>query len=389
MKKTMKYSLFFILVIFVFLVGVKTTAVTAEAANKVEGNVTVSDATTTKSKSASKLKVTAKQSTKAIKLSWTKISGSAGYRIYYKSGDSWKKYKDTTATTYTIKNLKAGKKYTFKVAALVKKNGKVTVGTQSDSFATATKPATPSLNVTSTSAGKATLTWTNVSGETGYHVYFSTKKDSGYKKYSSPKANTTKITVTALTGGKTYYFRVGAYIKTSSGNVNGGYKTVSVKVKSSTSNKLTDAKAKELWKTANTVYCNWYVTREHTGYLDTSTKYYINPNTKNHYYKVKHSSITSVAELRAYLKGYFNDKICDNIVRHYVDYKGELYVASTGIGADGSEIVDVTVQSQNSSEAVLRLKIYSMRDKGYIYRTQNMSCVNGKWIFVDSFMCDY
>ena len=59
--------------------------------------------------------------------------------------------------------------------------------------------------------GGVTVSWTNVSGETGYELYASTKKDSGYKKVAVTKANVTKAVKTDLSSGKTYYFKVRAY----------------------------------------------------------------------------------------------------------------------------------------------------------------------------------
>lgn len=176
-------------------------------------------------------KIATSQSTSAIKLSWAKVTGATGYRIYYKSGSNWKTaVSSTKATSYTFKNLKAGKKYQFKVRAYTK-DGDTIWGAYSAVFETATKPATPTLKVTSTSKNKATLTWKNVEGESGYQIYYSTKKDSGYKLLATAKPSVSKATITKLTSGKTYYFRVRAYIETANGTIYGGYKTVAVKAK--------------------------------------------------------------------------------------------------------------------------------------------------------------
>lgn len=177
--------------------------------------------------------LSASQTSSAVTLKWSKTSGASGYAVY-KYNTKTKKYeklKTTTSLTYTVSNLTAGTIYKFKVRSYASKGGQTFWGNYSKEFETATKPATPTLKVTSTSKGKANLNWTNVAGESGYQIYYSYSKDKDFVKYSTPKANTSKATVSGLTSGKTCYFRVRAYIKTASGNVYGAYKTVSAKVK--------------------------------------------------------------------------------------------------------------------------------------------------------------
>lgn len=178
-------------------------------------------------------KITAKPTTKSIKLTWSKVTGATGYRVYkYNSKTkSYAKLKDVKGTSLKISELSAGTKYKYRVKAYYKSDSKVIWSEDAKVIQTATKPTTPSLKVTTTAKGKATLKWSDVSGESGYVIYYSTSKKSGFKKYSSPKANATKKTVSKLKSGKKYYFRVKAYVKTSSGVVYSGYKTVGVKIK--------------------------------------------------------------------------------------------------------------------------------------------------------------
>ncbi|MBR5825576.1 MAG: hypothetical protein IKY78_00675, partial [Clostridia bacterium] len=145
----------------------------------------------------------ASQTTSSVKLSWSAVPGAAGYTVYRYSPSkkAYVKAGTTSGTSLTVKSLNAGTKYTFRVVAYGKTSaGKVYV---SDSYAllkTATKTKTPELTkVTSPSKGKATLTWSAVDGETGYQVYYSTNKDSGFKKYANFAANSKSGTVTGLT----------------------------------------------------------------------------------------------------------------------------------------------------------------------------------------------
>lgn len=180
-------------------------------------------------KAPAKLKAT--QNTSAIKLSWEKVTGATGYRIFYKSGSEWKIAVDfTTETSHTFKKLKAGKTYKMKIKAF-KKDGDEIWSAYSDVIHTGTKPETPDLKVTSPKKATVTIAWKNVAGESGYEIYYSSKKDGTYKKKGTVKADTSKITLYNIKSGKTYYVRVRAFIKTSSGTIYGGYNTVAVKVK--------------------------------------------------------------------------------------------------------------------------------------------------------------
>ena len=178
-------------------------------------------------------KITATQTTTTVTLKWNKVTGADGYRVY-KYNTKTKKYeklKDVTKTTLKISKLKAGTIYKYKVRAYTKDDGTIW-GDYSKVFETATKCKTPKITKLTTTKGKATVKWSNVSGESGYQVYYSTKKDSGYKKVKSYKVNTTKGSKSKLKSGKKYYFKVRAYKKTASGTVYSAWSAVkSVKVK--------------------------------------------------------------------------------------------------------------------------------------------------------------
>ncbi len=178
--------------------------------------------------------ITAKQTTSSITLSWTKVTGATGYRVY-KYNSKTKKYDHIASvikcTSYNISKLKAGTAYKFKIRAYTKDDGTIW-GSYSSVFETATKPATPKITKLTTTKGKAALVWSNVAGESGYQVYYSIKKDSGYKKVASYKTNVVKGSKSKLTSGKKYYFKVRAYKKTSSGTVYSSWSSVkSIKIK--------------------------------------------------------------------------------------------------------------------------------------------------------------
>ena len=175
-------------------------------------------------------KVTSTQTTSTITLNWTKCAGTTGYRIYYKSGSSWKvAVSSTTATTHTFKNLKAGAKYTFAVRPYIK-NGSNVVWSDYTQFMTAALPATVTAKVSSPSKGKINLSWNTVNGTDGYQVYYKTGNGS-YKLYKTVGAGTKSLSFSNLKPGTKYTFAVRSGIKTSGGNIFGGYKSATVNVK--------------------------------------------------------------------------------------------------------------------------------------------------------------
>ena len=154
------------------------------------------------------------QDTKTITLSWSKTTGASDYEVY-KYNSSTKKYvkiKTTTSTSYKVTSLTAGTTYKFKVRAYKKIDDETKVfGGYSSVFSTATKTAKPTIKTATQSNGKVKLIWDNVSGESGYEIYYSTSKNGTYKKMSSVAANKVSYTTAKLKSGKTYYFKVRTY----------------------------------------------------------------------------------------------------------------------------------------------------------------------------------
>ncbi len=172
-----------------------------------------------------------------IRLQWAEVEHSDGYRVYSYNPKTKKytKLKDVKENYYeNDKSLKSGTTYYFAVKAYNKNGSKTAWSDMSDVFAVSTKPpAMPTLlKLTSTSKGKANISWSNVSGETGYQVWYCNSKNGKYVKLSNYKANTVKATASKLTSGKTYYFKVRAYKKTGGEYVYSNFSSVkSVKIK--------------------------------------------------------------------------------------------------------------------------------------------------------------
>ena len=177
------------------------------------------------------------QTSTTVTLKWAAAKGASGYRVFYKApGDTkWRTINDTTALSYKVRGLKAVTKYTFAVRPFYDTGSEKLFSEDYPTIATLTCTATPELTkvtASSSTKGKAYVYHTDVAGETGYTVYYSTSSTTGFKKYNNFKADTTSATITGLTSGKTYYFKVRTFIKTDSGYVYSPWSAIkSVKVK--------------------------------------------------------------------------------------------------------------------------------------------------------------
>lgn len=72
--------------------------------------------------------------TGGIKISWNKVDGAYGYRLYYKpASGGWKRFKDTTATSFTDSGVVPNKTETYTIRC-IDKNGNTISGFNSTSW---------------------------------------------------------------------------------------------------------------------------------------------------------------------------------------------------------------------------------------------------------------
>ena len=171
-------------------------------------------------------------SANAVKMSWNKVSGATGYRVYKynTSTKKWQTVANTKNTSYTFNKLKSGTTYKFTVRAYRTEGGKTYLSPKYSTFTTSTNPATVNFKL-SAGSKKATVKWSKVTGATGYKVYYKTSKNGSWKCLKTANNKTTSYTKTGLTKGKTYYFTVKAYRTVGGKTYNGSYVAKSVKVK--------------------------------------------------------------------------------------------------------------------------------------------------------------
>lgn len=145
-----------------------------------------------------------------VKISWSKVSGASGYYVYYKKSteSSYKKLKTTTSTSYKKSNLSDGVKYDFKVVAYKTVKGDKCVNSGKTAYVYTLKKLS---GVKAAKSGsKVKVSWSNISGETGYQISKSTSK-SKTGTLTTYKTTSGKSKTISATKGKTYYYKVRAY----------------------------------------------------------------------------------------------------------------------------------------------------------------------------------
>lgn len=165
-------------------------------------------------------------STTSIKVSWNAVSGADGYAVYRatSANGTYSKLGTVTTTNRTCGSLSSGKQYFFKVCAYKVVNGKTCYGKYSSVVSAVTTPGTPTVKVASSTSSSVKLSWGAVSNATGYEVYRSTSANGTYSKLGW--VSSTSRNCTGLTKGKTYYFKVRAFVEIDGVKYYGNYSSV-------------------------------------------------------------------------------------------------------------------------------------------------------------------
>lgn len=159
----------------------------------------------------------------SAKISWSKLSGADGYIIYRKNGSKWDRLNVTAASSYTDKKLVCGQSYTYTVRAYKTVNEKNVNGAYDKKGVTARiLPATVKLGEATASGSNIQITWSKVSGASGYKIYRldpNTVKWKGLKSVNSSAASYTDKNLKA----DQYTYTVRAYRTVSDEKIFGNY----------------------------------------------------------------------------------------------------------------------------------------------------------------------
>ena len=152
-------------------------------------------------------------------VAWTRNKSVTGYRIQYSTDSKFKKNATTVnisknqTTKTTLSKLKEGNTYYVRIATYKNAGSKIYSSWSKAKKVTIRPTGTSLSGVTNAGNGKVKVTWLRNKSATGYRIQYST--DSKFKKnvttVNISKNQTTKVTLSKLKKGKTYYVRIATY----------------------------------------------------------------------------------------------------------------------------------------------------------------------------------
>lgn len=168
------------------------------------------------------------ESYSTIRVTWNKVSGANGYKVYRSTSKDGKyaaigSTAKNSAVTFLDKKAVTGKTYYYKVRAYRNVSGKKVYGSYSATEKAKAVLSAPTLSAGSTSK-TAVLEWSKVKGADGYQVYASDSKNGTYTRIKITKG--TGATDESLLTGKTRYYKVRAYRKVNGKAVYGSFSKI-------------------------------------------------------------------------------------------------------------------------------------------------------------------
>nr|WP_294371684.1 leucine-rich repeat protein [uncultured Ruminococcus sp.] len=140
-----------------------------------------------------------------IKLNWNKITGVYGYRLYYKpASGGWKRFKDTTATSFTDSGVVPNKTETYTIRCL-DKDGNTISGFNSNGWSIKYVPVAPTISKLENTSSGIKLNWNKIAGVYGYRVY--QKTSNGWKRIKDTTATSYTDSAVSANQTKTYTIR--------------------------------------------------------------------------------------------------------------------------------------------------------------------------------------
>lgn len=181
-----------------------------------------------------------------IRLLWDEVQGAHGYQIWRKNGNgSYTVIKTIgdkgneltenkgSVTAYSNTGLKAGQIYTYRIRAFAIQDGKKIWGVYSDEMKVPVMPEAPELSLKTSKTGQASLKWNSVDGASGYQIWRANEKSGTYSIIKTiTDGEATSYLNSGLKSGKTYYYKVRAYVELDGKKTFGEYSKIqSIQVK--------------------------------------------------------------------------------------------------------------------------------------------------------------
>ena len=139
-----------------------------------------------------------------IKLSWNRVSGTYGYRLYRKTSSGWKRFKDTTSTSFTDSAVSANQTKTYTIRC-IDSSGKTISGYNSKGWSKKYTPVAPIISKLENTTSGIKLSWNKITGVYGYRVY--QKTSNGWKRIKDTTSTSFTDSAVSANQTKTYTIR--------------------------------------------------------------------------------------------------------------------------------------------------------------------------------------
>ncbi len=143
----------------------------------------------------------------SVSLSWSSVSGATGYKVYMNGLLT----ATVSTTSYTKSSLNCSTSYSFYVKAYNSYGTSAASNTQTKSTSSCPPPSAPTLYTPSTTQTSISLSWSSVSGATGYKVYYRLDAQDFMWTQIDTTSSTSYIQSSYINCGLTYQHYIVAY----------------------------------------------------------------------------------------------------------------------------------------------------------------------------------
>ena len=296
-----------------------------------------------------------------VKLTWSKVSGARGYKVYAYSNKKWVYKGKTTKNTLTLSKLTPNSTYKYAVSAYRTVSKKTYEGAKSSTVTAKTTIAKVTSLKATVTPKSVKLTWSKVSGATGYNLYLYSNKKWVYKG----KTTKNSITPAGVTPGSTYKYAVKAYVTV-------GKKTYTGAISSSVTAKTTIPTVSGLKVASSSptaVKLSWNKASNVTGYklyLYTGGKWvYQQKTTAN---SVTPTGATPGSTYKYAVKAYVTvgGKDYEGAISSSVTASTELPTV-TGLKVDSATATSINL-SWNKASGIKGYKLYVKNNDQWVYK---------------------
>lgn len=168
------------------------------------------------------------ESADSLRLLWDEIPGVQGYRVYRQDlnteGSGCVLFSTVTNTTLDIRNLSAGSKYSFKIAAYITDSGETYEGEAAEAVFATVPTGINGFAMVSADKSSTAIAWEKNERADGYWLERGFSGE--WSDHQTFDADTAEFTDTGLIAGRAYFYRIRPFREDSVGKIYGEPSTV-------------------------------------------------------------------------------------------------------------------------------------------------------------------